>query len=243
MDKLFGMDRYDRNARLNPALILLLPAFLFVFVWFPAVWTQFGAIAAFVVACGVLYALTRYVRRLGHGIERKLGARIGRLHTAALLSLVDDRLSASMKAKCRSYIEAHSGLTLPPIEQEESDPKSAADERLVAVKWLLEHTRPTAAATLLLDENISYGFARNLLGLKPYGLVTSGIVCLASVWLLLGTPSGSTTFLLGSILCGVSFLAFVFWLLLVTEKSVEKASQLYAEKILSLCLGGTNADS
>ena len=243
MDKLFGMDRYDRNARLNPALILLLPAILFVFVWFPAVWTQFGAIAAFVMACGVLYALTRYVRRLGHGVERKLGARIGRLHTAALLSLVDDRLSASMKAKCRSYIEAHSGLTLPSIEQEESDPKSAADERLLAVKWLLEHTRPTAAATLLLDENISYGFARNLLGLKPYGLVTSGIVCLASVWLLLGTPSESTTFLLGSVLCGVSFLALVVWLLLVTEKSVEKASQVYAEKILSLCLDGTNADS
>ena len=243
MDKLFGMDRYDRSARLNPALILLLPAFLFVFVWFPAVWTQFGAIAAFVVACGVLYALTRYVRRLGHGVERKLGARIGRLHTAELLSLVDDRLSASMKAKCRSYIEAHSGLTLPSIEQEESDPKSAKEERLVAVKWLLEHTRPTAADTLLLDENIAYGFARNLLGLKPYGLVISGIVCLASAWLLLGTPSGSIAFLLGSVLCGVLFLVLVFWLLMVTEKSVEKASQVYAEKILSLCLDGTNANS
>ncbi len=243
MDKQFGMDRYDRNARLNPALIVLLPAILFVFVWFPAVWTKFGAIAAFVVACGILYALTRYVRRLGHGVERKLGARIGRTHTAALLSLVDDRLSASMKTKCRSYIESHSGITLPSIEREESDPKSAADERLVAVKWLLEHTRPTAAATLLLDENISYGFARNLLGLKPYGLVISGIACLASAWLVSGTPSGSTTFLLGSILCAVSFLALVCWLLLVTERSVEKASQLYAEKILSRCLDSTNADS
>ena len=243
MDKPFGMDRYDRNARLTPALIVLLPAILFVFVWFPAVWTQFGAIAAFVVACGVLYALTRYVRRLGHRVEHKLGARIGRPHTAALLSLVDDRLSASMKTKCRSYIEAHSGITLPSIEQEKSDPKSAADELLVAVRWLLEYTRPTAAATLLLDENISYGFARNLLGLKPYGLVISGIACLASVWLLLGTPSGSTTFLPGSILCAVSFLALLYWILLVTEKSVEKASQVYAEKILSLCLDSTNADS
>lgn len=239
MDRLFGMDRYDRNARLNPALILLLPAFLFVFVWFPAVWTQFSAIAAFVVACGVLYALTRYVRTLGHSVERKLRARIGRLHTAALLSLADDRLSTSMKAKCRSYIEAHSGLTLPSVEQEESDPKSAADTRLVAVRWLLEHTRPTAAATLLLDENISYGFARNLLGLKPYGLVISGMVCLASAWWLLDTPSGSTPFFLGLILCGASFLVLLFWLFLVTEKSVENASQVYAEKILSLCLDGT----
>ncbi len=35
MDKMFGMDRYDRNARLHPALLALLSAFLFVFVWFP----------------------------------------------------------------------------------------------------------------------------------------------------------------------------------------------------------------
>ena len=242
MDNFLGMDRYDRNARLTPALILLLPAFLFVFVWFPEVWTQFGAIAAFVVACGVLYALTRYVRNLGHAVETKLGVRIGRPHTAALLSLADDRLPPSMKAKCRSYIEIHSGLTLPSKEQEESDPKSAADERLVAIKWLLEHTRSTAGPTLLLDENISYGFARNLLGLKPYGLALSGIVCLASAWLLLGTPTGSTTFIFGSVLCVASFLALLFWILLVTEKSVEKASQVYAEKILSLCLDGTNAN-
>ena len=243
MDKMFGMDRYDRNARLHPALLTLLPAFLFVFVWFPALWTQFGAIAAFVVACGVLFALTRFVRKLGHKVERKLGDRIGRPHTASLLSPADDRLSASMKTACRSYIEANSGLTFPSMEQEETDPKSAQDDRLVAVKWLLEYTRPTAAATLLLEENISYGFARNLLGLKPYGISISAIVCLGSAWFLFDAGPGSTTFLLGSVLCGASFLALVLWLLLVTEKSVEEASQVYAEKILSLCLDGTNANS
>jgi len=242
MEKMFGMDRYDRNARLHPALLTLLPAFLFVFVWFPEVWTLFGAIAAFVVASGVLYALTRLVRRLGHGVERKLGERVGRLHTARLLSLADDRLSASMKARCRAYIETKSGVQLPSKEQEESDPRSADDERLVAVKWLLDYTRPTAAATLLLDENISYGFARNLLGFKPFGLVISGLVCAGSVWFLAGTPSGSTVFIVGSVLCGASLLAFVLWLLLVTEISVERASQLYAERILSLCLENPDAD-
>lgn len=242
MHNSFRMDRYDRNARLYPALLSLLPAFLFVFVWLPATWTQFGAIAAFVAACGVLYALTRFVRRLGHDVEDKLGTRIGRRHTAALLSLADDRLSASMKTECRSYIETNRGLALPSKKKEESDPKAAEDDRLVAVKWLLEHTRPNAEATLLLDENISYGFARNLLGLKPFGIVISSIVCLASVWLLLDTPFGSTLFFFGSVPCGVSILSLVSWLLLVTEKSVEHASQVYADKILSLCLDGTNAN-
>lgn len=236
MNKVLGMDRYDRNARMHPALLTMLPAFLFVLVWFPEVWTLFGAAAALVVASGVLYALTRLVRRLGHGVERRLGERVGRRHTAQLLSLVDDRLSVSMKSRCRTFIESKSGERLPSMEEEERDPRSAGDERLVAVKWLLEYTRPKAAETLLLDENISYGFARNLLGMKPFGLVVTGLVCATSVWFLASTPTGSTLFLSGCLLCGASLLVFALWLLLVTEASVERASQIYAEKILSLCL-------
>lgn len=243
MEKIFGMDRYDINARLHPALLTVLPAFLFVFVWFPTLWTQFGAITAFVVACGVLFALTRLVRKLGHNVERKLGDRIGRNHTASLLSLTDNRLSPSMRSRCRAYIEANSGLSLPSKYKEENNPQSARDERLVAVRWLLEHTRPTAVTTLLLNENISYGFARNLLGLKPYGIVIASIVFLGSAWLLFDTSLGATPFLLGAVLCGISFLTLVLWFLLVTEKSVEQASQVYAEKVLSLCLGGNHADS
>ena len=76
MDKNFGMDRYDRNARLNPALLTVSPALLFVFVWFPAVWTQLGAFAAFAVTCGVLFALTRIARKVGQNVERKLGKKL-----------------------------------------------------------------------------------------------------------------------------------------------------------------------
>ena len=38
MDKMFGMDRYDRTARLNPALLTLLPALLFGFQLFGPNW-------------------------------------------------------------------------------------------------------------------------------------------------------------------------------------------------------------
>lgn len=242
MDKLFGMDRYDRNARLSPALITLLPVFLFVFVWFQEVWTISGAVTSLIVASGILYALTRLVRRLGHRVEQKLGERVGTLHTARLLSLTDDRLSAHMKKRCRSFIEAKSGVPLPSKEQEVNDARSADEARLVAIKWLLNYTRSKSSETLLLDENISYGFARNLFGLKPLGLAISGLVCVGSIWFLANTDPGSSTFLMGIALCGASFLAFLLWLFLVTESSVERASQLYAEKILSLCLENPDAN-
>ena len=236
MDKNFGMDRYDRIARLNPALLTVLPALLFVFVWFPAVWTQLGAIAAFIVTCGTLFALTRLARKAGQSVERKMGDQIGRLHTASLLSLADDRLSKTMKARCRSYIEKHGQIVLPSLVDEADDPKTAQDDRLLAVRWLLEHTRPQSEASLLLNENISYGFARNLLGLKPLGIAVTSAVTIGSAFFLRDLEVGATAFVLGAILCGTSFFGFLMWLFLVTKNSVIHASQVYAEKILSMCL-------
>jgi len=236
MDKIFGMDPYDRIARLNPALLTVLPALLFVFVWFPAVWTQLGAIAAFVVTCGVLFALTRLARKAGQSVERKMGNRIGRLHTASLLSLADDRLPKTMKTSCRSYIEKHSKIILPSLVDETDDPRNAQDDRLLAVRWLLEHTRPQSEASLLLNENISYGFARNLLGLKPLGIAVTAAVTLGSAYFLYDLEVGSTAFVLGTLLCGAAFIGLLMWVFLVTKSSVAHASQVYAEKILSLCL-------
>lgn len=236
MDKMFGMDRYDRIARLSPALLTLLPALLFVFVWFPAVWTQLGAIAAFVVTCGVLFALTRLARKSGQSVERKLGNRVGRLHTASLLSLADDRLPKTMKTRCRSYIEKHSNIVLPSLVDETHDPRNAQDDRLLAIRWLLEHTRPQAEASLLLNENISYGFVRNLLGLKPLGIAVTSSVTLGSAYFLYELEVGSTAFVLGALLCGAAFTGLLMWVFLVTTGSVTNASQMYAEKILSRCL-------
>lgn len=236
MDKIFGMDQYDRNARLNPALLTLLPAFLFVFVWFPVVWTQLGAIAVFVVTCGVLFALARLARKAGQNVERKLGNRVGRLHTAALISLADDRLPQIMKATCRSYIERHSKRTLPTLDDEAGNPEAAQEDRLLAIRWLLEHTRPQAETALLINENISYGFARNLLGLKTIGIAITTLVLFGSGWFVYELAPGTTPFALGTLLCSIALMGLLMWIFMVTEASVAQASQLYAEKLLSLCL-------
>src|SRR3954466_15200621 len=54
-----GFDRYDRNARLRPALLVVLPMLLVVAIWLPAVWTTAGALFTLVSACGATYLLAR----------------------------------------------------------------------------------------------------------------------------------------------------------------------------------------
>ena len=52
-----GLDRYDRNARLYPAFLCLLPLFIIIALWLPAVWTLLGGLLSLAAACGLIFSL------------------------------------------------------------------------------------------------------------------------------------------------------------------------------------------
>lgn len=229
-----GLDRYDRNARLRPALLTLLPALLVLAIWFPKVWTLFGTLVALIVSCGVLYFLAQLARARGRAVEHAMGACAGRRHTATLLSHGDDTLSKATKLRYHAYLRQH-GLDLPTADEERADPIGTHARYRSAVDWLLEHTRPTAGASFLLDENIAYGFRRNLLGLKPVAIAILLCALLANASLLVLFEPDETLLWTGialeAALCGVLFA----WIWSVTEAFVIDASLGYAQRLLAHC--------
>jgi hypothetical protein len=170
-----NLDRYDRNARLQPALLVLLPAFLLVGTWYPASRSGSGWIASLLVACGATFLLAQVTRRRGRALEQGWGDRVGRRHSARLLSSADRTLSAAQKKRIADWIARH-GPGLPSVDEERRDPRSAEDRRLAAVAWMLEATRGDAATSMLLAENVSYGFWRNMRGLRPIGIAVTLLV-------------------------------------------------------------------
>jgi hypothetical protein len=58
------------------------------------------------------------------------------------------------------------GLSMPDRDQESTDPAAADQAYSSASRWLLTQTRDTKKFYILFQENMSYGFRRNLLGLK-----------------------------------------------------------------------------
>ena len=232
--KSIGMDRYDRNARLKPALLVLLPLLSVVVIWFPQVWTIFGSLVALATPCGLTFLLGQLARQRGRDLEHKLGDKIGRRHSARLLSFTDETLSATTKSRYRAYLAQH-GHALPSRDDEQRNPEDAADRRRSAIDWLLEHTRATAKTSMLLDENVAYGFRRNLLGLKPVAIASlvfaniGNALCLA---LLLSSP---TLVWSGAILQAILLLALIVWVRYVSVKFVEDASLSYAQRLLAQC--------
>src|SRR5262249_21368552 len=70
---------------------------------------------------------------------------------------------------------------LPSEEEEREDPNEADNEYLTCANWLRQKAlelKSKSPFDVVHSENISYGYRRNILGIKPYGLL---IVCFGLV--------------------------------------------------------------
>jgi hypothetical protein len=228
-----GLDRYDRNARLYPAFLSLLPIFAVIVLWLPQVWTLLGGLASLAVACGVIFYLAQVVRYFGRRIEKQLGDRVARPLSAILLSHSDTRIPADTKARYHRYLIDH-GIKVPDRKLEMKDPIAARQAFLSAVDWLLEHTRPAAKTSMLHNENIAYGFRRNLLGVKSVAIILL-VVAIAGNAFLIVTKSDQSRTVAASVVELLLLLALIAWFYVVKTAFVEDASLAYAQRFLAQC--------
>ncbi|RYG44447.1 hypothetical protein EON79_14875 [bacterium] len=235
-----GLSRYELNARLKPAMLAMLPALVVALFWYPGAWSAAGSVVAVGSACGVLYAMAQLARNRGRAAERRLGREVGRDNTARLLTHSDETLVAETKARYYAYLRTH-GQVLSTPEEERADTALAFRRARSSVDWLLEHTRSGGGRQLLLDENVAYGFQRNLYGLKPFGVGLSVLAIMMHVLLLVLVVPAVERFWFGVAICLPLSILVIGWLFLVTKGAVAEASFAYAQRFLANCEPTTKA--
>jgi hypothetical protein len=229
-----GLDRYDINARLRPALLALLPIYVVVGFWFPQARTLTGLVLGIVTTCGVTYLMAQTVRRRGRAVERGMGDRAGRLHSARLLTHGDTTFTAETKARYHVYLRNH-GIEISSPEEERAAPKQALARARSAVDWLLEHTRANAKPSLLFDENIAYGFHRNLYGIKPLAIAIVVAATVAHAGLIGFEPLDANTLRTAAVVGAVLGTLAALWCFLVSQSAVTDASLAYAQRLFNQC--------
>jgi hypothetical protein len=234
-----AFDSYSYRARLLPALLTMLPVFFTTMMLYPALYTGAGAaVASLAIGCGTMWFLASVARTRGRAVEAALVEEWGGLPTTCMLRHRDALLDAHTKRRYHAFLAGQvAGLRLPSAEQEGTDHAAADAAYRSGVKWLLEFTRDATRFPMVLAENTSYGFRRNLYGAKPLGVG----LCLASVAVLAfdivdahprtirdvpGPP-----LLLGVLLA----VALSCWTFFVTKASVLDASRAYARALLAAC--------
>jgi hypothetical protein len=240
-------DPYERPARLYPALLALLPLLAVIMLLYGPKATALTGAATVAVSCGALYLTTNLCRELGKRLEEKLFQKWGGKPTTQLLRHRDNRIEGVTKRRYHSFLASKINVTFPDKDQEAKDPAAADDIYQSGVRWLLNHTRPedNKKFDLLFKENVAYGFRRNALGVKPFGLVISIgslLWVLVTDGALFGSghrffdvaalsrlPEPATASLI------VSAVMILVWLLFFTKASARTAAFTYAEALLRAC--------
>lgn len=233
--KLLALDHYERVARLYPALLATAPVTVLMFLWAPNESALLKGAVSLTVSAGVLLVLMHYGRLRGRAIQAKMVGRMGGLASTVALRHRDTYLAKGSRTAYHDTLRSH-GLDIPTPDEEASDPVGADDKYRSAVDWLREQTRNEKKFPLVHGENRSYGFRRNLLGLKPLGLSLALIALIVDLGLSLRyADQGSTLQITGFVLAGFLAVAVTAWVFVITEKFVLDASWAYTERLLG-CL-------
>jgi len=240
VSKLF--DNYNRVARLYPALLAIAPILCSAIVVFPSLISNIprSTAAVFGLSC-LAYFLASLARFRGKTIEACLLSKWGAWPTTIMLRHRDSCIDPVTKARYHAALAALCrDLTMPSVADEQNAPSSADDIYRSATKRLIEMRRGPEYA-MLQRENVSYGFRRNMLGLKPIALALAAIAVLVTAlgWLTILWPAPTWPSILASIatypylpvLLAFNVGYFLLWAAMITERFVQQAAYEYAEAL------------
>lgn len=227
------LDTYSLKARLFPAILTVAPAVILCLLC--ASWVDPGLpeAVATVAVMVLFFAAANLARRFGRAKERQVFAATGGRPRNPELTHADATFLASQKDRYRDFLARQIGLPAPTQKEERFNPAAAQSFYDQAYGWLRENTRDTEAFKLLFNENISYGYHRNLLGLKSVGILLNFFSLGAAAAIVYWQPafaSLSTGKLV--LLGGLAALHLIYFLFGVTRKAMRESSAIYARQLV-----------
>lgn len=230
------LDTYSIKARLFPALVAMAPA-LALFLM-SGTWTDPGlpeAVTGLTLAV-MFYSVAELARRAGKHVEARMFKATDGRPVNLELSFEDTTIDDATKARYRRFLAEQVGMEAPTRESEAEDPAMARQFYAACYEYIRLNTYNTEKYRILFNENIGYGYLRNLLGLKPYGIAINCAAALAALGLYIKQPafaSMSDGKLL--IQAGLAAWHILYLTLGVTERSVLAASKRYARQLTLSC--------
>lgn len=231
MDNWKLFDHYSFRARLQPALLTLLPVALGIIAWTgtgvkwqSALWTIFGT-------AGGTYFLAILARNFGKMIEPGLWQSWGGTPTTQLLRH-SGPANPVMRERWHKFLAKLVGQAFPTAQEEAANPTAADDIYNASVKLLINKTRDTKKFHLVYKENVQYGFCRNLYAMRATGIVVAsmGLVVsiLAGIWFI---HSGNNQ-VAPWVCAGAILLLLLWWIFTIRSDWVKVPAFAYAERLL-----------
>ena len=239
-------DEYRRRARLQPVLLVLLPPCIVVGMlmaealgaW--GILTRLGAAAAasLASAVGLTTLLEQLGRDQGKSKEPSLWASWGGAPTTQMLRHRDgDMCNQALRARYhRKLQQLVPDLRMPSTEDEAACPAAADRIYDSYVRYLIAQTRDREKFPLVLEENINYGFRRNLWGMRSAGIVLSASASAISAYFLyLRLEFADPLWIAWATVLIASVCLLTWWLFRIRSVWVFAPAKAYAQRLLEAC--------
>jgi hypothetical protein len=237
-------DRYDILARITPGLLAPLVPGGSLLIAFPQIVTGniYRTIGSGVVVTCVLYLFASMARSRGRAVQHKLKQRWGGFPTEIVLRFRDNTIEMPTKLAYHAALQDLApDFRLPDASAEAQDP-DAADGIYRAVIRRLIDLRRGPKYPLIHDDNIAYGFWRNLLGMRVAAVLLAicASVAIAAartvqmttsnipIWAIARDASAAQMAAFALLCLWIAFLMFV-----VRPPRVWDAGVAYAERLLA----------
>jgi hypothetical protein len=230
---MFQLDKYTIKARLYPSFIVLVPAFIVSIYYITDIekyYHYFTAIAAIGLFTFLLSQLGRDKGKLN---EPSLHIYFGGKPTTQILRHSNNHIDPITKERYHKLLSQKiADIQIPTAAQENNNINHSDQVYDSCAKFLISKTRDTNKFNLLFKENISYGFRRNLWGMKSWALILIVICFIFHFYFASNYFVDFNTFSKKDIGLFVFLLATTFfWFFRVTKEWIKLVAFAYAERL------------
>lgn len=220
------IDRYTVSARFLPAAVIATPLALTMFTWAPFDMGLIKGAAAIFVMTALAYVLSHPTRDAGRQLEERLWTAWGGAPSITFLRHRDQTIDPITKAQFHSALVALGAVPFLPTKDAELLAPDAADHAYsAACNWLRSRTRDRKLFPLVFEENVNYGYQRNLLACRTWGLAACGVCLLSAPFAIYygRLPIAETV---------VTALLMLYLGFTVTEDGLRRQAGTYARRLL-----------
>lgn len=225
-----GLDRYTMFARVFPVAVVSFPLLLAVSAWIPFAQWPLRLAGGGLVMVIAAFALAQLARDAGKAIEAPLWVHWGGPPTARMLRHSDDTFDPSVKSSIhKQLVKLAVCECMPSAAEETADPEGAEATYRFCSDWLRRKAlqlKGVSPFDVVHQENVSYGYHRNVLGIKTTGIAIAlcSIVSIAAAFAFNRFPV--IELLLALAIAG--YLAFA-----ITERRLKSCADSYSHRLLS----------
>ncbi|WP_075186528.1 cellulose-binding protein [Teredinibacter haidensis] len=232
-------EHYAIHARFMPVFVVLFPLVLTIFAWYPQAKTVLGGTMTLLISFGVMSFLSIYISNLGNDLQDKYFMRWGGAPSTLLLLPNNQELDRYTKQRYFIWLNRKcGGLDLPETLDDQVDSEGLYEKIRSVGNFMREYTRDRKKYIQVYNDNVAYGFARNIVAIKIAGLVIASISLISNglfLYVLTNNESEVVVNVLGVIALIASTVCLSIHGIVLNEKFVKRRGVRYARTLFEVC--------